>query len=377
LLGSVLYVEIDVFAALMLLIIMERGKSSLLTVTQRLFRHELEAVTAVLLLDAATWLLNGAGFPGARGLSVFFNYLYWASTLLPCYIGMLYCFCVVFGRLRRGTALAFAVPIFAGAALLALNPRSGWIFAVSAANVYARGRYFLAVGAIPFIHMAAAVAVTAYRLFRARPYERRKYVMLMVFMVLPLFGALAQILVYGVVTLWPGLALSMLMCYVYIQNGNLSTDPLTGLNNRGRFDTYTAWRWEALRGTSSLYLIVLDVDKFKTINDTCGHAEGDRALVRAAGVLKRAMDGRGGFLARIGGDEFAVVLGDADAQEAEALMARIRTLMEEENRAARRGYELSFSMGCAGVSGAEKTNFSEVFARADRAMYAEKKAARA
>ncbi len=370
--NNILYVEIDVFAALVLLVILDHGKRALLTETQKLFQAELLITMLVLLSDGATWALDGAVFPGARGLNLAVNFLYWFATLFPCYVGLLYCLSVAYGKLRPAWCLYLALPILAGAVLLLANFRNGWIFTVDAANIYARGPYFLAVGMLPFVHMAVSAFVTLRKYRLAAPYERKRYLMLTLFMLAPLAGALVQIFVYGIVTIWICLTLSMLMCYVYIQNGNLATDPLTGLNNRGRFDAYSAWLWENLRGSATLRLFILDIDRFKSINDTFGHMEGDTALVSAAEVLKTAMSSRSGFLARIGGDEFAILLSNADERDCAALTAEIRRLTEERNRADGKGYSLSFSMGSAGTRGDAREDFRLLFARADNEMYREK-----
>ena len=366
---SFLYVEIDVFAALVLLVITDRSRFSLATLSQKLFRAEQASVVAVLLLDAATWAFNGAAFRGARVLCLVSNYLYWFVTLVPCAIGMLYCISVAFGRLSRSWHLAAVVPILAGAVLLCCNFRSGWIFTVSADNVYARGPYFLLVGALPFVHMALSVCFTLKKYLSSPAPGRKQYLMLCLFMLVPLLGSLFQIFFYGVVTIWISLTLSILMCYVYIQRGSLATDPLTGLNNRGRFDYYAAWLWDNLKG-SSAYLMILDINRFKSINDTYGHAEGDSALIRAASVLRAVMASKKGFLARIGGDEFAILLRAPAVGEPAALADEIRRLMAEENRSSGAPYELSFSIG--GAASLPGEAFRVLFARADDLMYREK-----
>ena len=194
-------------------------------------------------------------------------------------------------------------------------------------------------------------------------------------MAAPLVGALLQIFFYGIVTIWIGLTLTDLMCYVYIQRGNLATDPLTGVNNRRRFDSYSTWRWKELRGSDTLWLVMLDVDKFKRINDTYGHAEGDTALVRAAEVLKHALTGmKEAFLARIGGDEFAILLNNTDETAVQALCECICALMETDNAISGRPYRLSFSIGYASISGEDKPDFRILFARADQKMYEQKRA---
>ena len=88
----------------------------------------------------------------------------------------------------------------------------------------------------------------------------------------------------------------------------ISVDDLTHLNNRGQINRYL----EQLRYSedSKVYIMMLDINRFKGINDTYGHAEGDRALIIASEVLRRTCEQIKSqvFLGRYGGDEFTIVL---------------------------------------------------------------------
>ena len=143
-------------------------------------------------------------------------------------------------------------------------------------------------------------------------------------------------------------------------------DPLTGLLNRGAFEIAAARiRARASRSGEPWSVILFDLDHFKRINDTGGHAEGDRVLVRVAdearGVIRES-----DVFGRVGGEEFAVVLEscdiDAAADRAEALRAAIAT-----------GVKSSAGPVTASLGVAEApTGESEVWAvvrRADAAMY--------
>ena len=104
-----------------------------------------------------------------------------------------------------------------------------------------------------------------------------------------------------------GIMISMLLLYIIYQEQLISTDPLTGLNNRNRFETYMLSLFSNVDQAEDVYLLMMDADGFKQINDRYGHVEGDHALQVVATALKDVCSASGGFIARYGGDEFVVL----------------------------------------------------------------------
>jgi diguanylate cyclase (GGDEF)-like protein len=152
-----------------------------------------------------------------------------------------------------------------------------------------------------------------------------------------------------------------------------ATDYLTGLLNRRAFDSELERQIERARRTGvPLALALFDLDHFKQINDRLGHAAGDRALCDFASLLKDEQRG-GDTLARVGGEEFAVVLFGVGLEEsctfAERIGRELRDLMTAD------GIELSASAGVAALD-AEHTTPSALVVAADRALYAAKAAGR-
>jgi diguanylate cyclase (GGDEF)-like protein len=97
-----------------------------------------------------------------------------------------------------------------------------------------------------------------------------------------------------------------------------TTDALTGLANRRRFDRYWADEWQrALRQATPLAVIMLDVDHFKAYNDHYGHPQGDVCLRRVGAVLQSTVRRGGELAARYGGEEFVVVLPGVTRQQAQ------------------------------------------------------------
>jgi diguanylate cyclase (GGDEF)-like protein len=154
-------------------------------------------------------------------------------------------------------------------------------------------------------------------------------------------------------------------------------DDLTGLPNRRHFFTFGASAFRKAREEGRpLSVILLDLDRFKSINDTWGHEAGDDALRRVAKALRRTLP-RDYELGRLGGEEFAAILPDTPHMEAIAHAEHIRTalgtilLPSDADRESR----VTASIGVV-TAGDSDSNFDDVVARADRAMYKAKNSGR-
>ncbi len=150
------------------------------------------------------------------------------------------------------------------------------------------------------------------------------------------------------------------------------TDELTGLlNRRGFLEMAENQLHLAERLDKSLFLLYMDLDKMKWINDNLGHAVGDQALIEAAGVLKstfRKTDVIG--IGRLGGDEFAVLmLGEPGTICEHPVVKRMQEHIAEINLEPDRAYELSMSVGMVSYSFDEPCTIEELLARGDEVMY--------
>jgi len=106
-------------------------------------------------------------------------------------------------------------------------------------------------------------------------------------------------------------------------------DQLTGLTNRRGFDErLRADYGRALRSKSWISVLIMDLDKFKTYNDTFGHLQGDKALQAAANVLKSTVTRASDFIGRWGGEEFVALLPDNNGEQAAFIAESIRKNME-------------------------------------------------
>lgn len=153
------------------------------------------------------------------------------------------------------------------------------------------------------------------------------------------------------------------------------TDPLTDLANRRRFERVIITEMRrAARNRRPMSLLVVDIDRFKTINDRHGHAYGDMVLQVVAKRLLAAARRPGDLAARVGGDEFALLLPETDAKGARAVAEAART--EVEATAFPEPGSTTITVGIATFDCIGTNSPSDIIAAADCALYAAKEAGR-
>lgn len=149
-----------------------------------------------------------------------------------------------------------------------------------------------------------------------------------------------------------------------------NTDSLTRLSNRRAFDDKLASMYDNNMALQFSGLVLLDVDNFKRINDTFGHPVGDKILASVASVI-RANVRKDGFVARSGGEEFAVVLESSSQEEIQVICERIRLSLERTPfRNSKSGVDygqVTISIGYCMASQAQ--NPGELYVGADTALY--------
>lgn len=147
------------------------------------------------------------------------------------------------------------------------------------------------------------------------------------------------------------------------------TDSLTGLPNRRYAFSRLEEEWAVwLRTGRPLSIMIMDLDYFKSVNDTLGHVMGDRVLIHAAKIFRAAVRAND-VVCRLGGEEFIVIAANTDAAAARVLSERLRLSLEKRQiESARLPKPLTVSLGVA-VSGPQTANGMDLLHRADQALY--------
>ena len=360
-------IDLNIFLSLILLmiVILINQKQSFKSYSSRLFMQLCLSTIALLALDAFSWAVNGTGYL-IEYVSVFLFYLVEPIPLVIwlCYLD--YHLYRSIARLKR--RWYYVQPFIIVAVLLIVNFFTRIIFHVDGDNMYRRG-YGIA------IILVMNLGILLYTIFIAvkerKKLERKVFAVIVLFGVIPLAGSIVQILVYGASVLWNAVALSIVFVYLVIETQKEMKDYLTGLLNRQQIDDLIISRMIEYEKRGAFSIVMLDMDNLKRINDTFGHKEGDRALIRLSQILDLSVK-RIDKVARFGGDEFIILLEEDHPAYIEDVIDRIKNALLREITENERPYELSVSTGYAVYSPAKYRSFQELLGTADKNMYAQK-----
>lgn len=162
----------------------------------------------------------------------------------------------------------------------------------------------------------------------------------------------------------------LLFNYMTKSKTMISQDSLSGVNNRVSFNKYINNVFLS-KDHDGAYIVYIDIDKFKQINDTYGHIEGDEAISLVGKTLKSIAGETNSFVARIGGDEFVMIVKTTEEEKVKKVIQNISFELEERIIFSDKQYDLTVSCGYIEVKKNQK-NIKELMVKADESMYIEK-----
>lgn len=238
------------------------------------------------------------------------------------------------------------------------------LFRVDQENYYHRlNLSWLSVGVV-FFYIFAGILIFYGR--KAPAYFRTGNIWMFVFPIIG--GTIFQFTFYGVSVIFPSVTLGLTGFYISCHNEIMMRDWMTGLLNRTCF--MSAAVQKICKENPNAGIIMLDVDRFKEINDRFGHLEGDHALKLVADVLKEAADDDD-LVFRFGGDEFLFLTCSEDPEHLENTKQKLLAGVREINAEGTLPYRLSLSCGTA-VNKGNGMNLENVLNAADFIMYSQK-----
>ena len=375
-----LYVEISAIGIILLAIVLFTQRQMIgSSALQRQFNRLIYANMIMLVIDASCWLVDGTTFPYARVLNYALQTVYYAMHVLLPFFWAFYVEIALSTDLQaaRRRLTIIGIPIALLIAFLPFNIRIGYVFTIDAGNVYHRSAGFLLYGFMTYAFLLYASIRAMIKAMNSAWIDDRKSCYTMAFFgVLPALGGILQAFFYGLSLNWILAAVSILLVYIDAQNRQISTDPLTGLNNRRELSKFLLRETREIQREGVLALLMMDVDGFKLVNDTYGHFYGDNMLMTVAKALKQSCKNTTAFLGRYGGDEFCVVYPGASEGAITALIEAIQESLRAWNKDNPDMSPIGVSVGYA-VWDPEKDDSAEaLIKRADQRMYEEKNAKR-
>lgn len=370
------YLQINLIPIVVLVILRINTRRTLsYTWRSRDLRFIMVVVACIMVVDAAAWYLDGRQSSGAAVGIWILDTIYFALMEFVAFLWYLYVKDVVEDGLgQRGRDVWISgLPLVLFNIFLITNPWHHLLFYVNAENYYARGKLFWVHTALAdgYLVLASARALLGCRKESTRE-KRVQYYLLAAFVLLPIFAGIIQVFFYGTSLVWSCTAASLVMVYINLQWKQVTRDGLTGLNNRRRMDQYLdslePWQDEQ----ESWYLMLLDVDRFKKINDTYGHVVGDVVLRGVADQLKKLFGDAHAFLARYGGDEFVIIIRSRQEQEILKLLDAIPDAMERIVWGDEKAWKVKVSVGYVKYDKNAMHGTREWFKLADEKMYQQK-----
>ena len=366
------YIFGDVICLIMLMFISNASRRHTKILIAERYFLEMSLATEILLISDIIWpLVNGVTLPGFRLLNIIINLVY---MVLTGFIGFLWIVYVDFKVRRRldsshnKRVIMFSIPMLVLLVLTLTSPKTHILFYIDENNCYRRGKLMWIRICVMILYVLWAAVLTLVGIKRQKT-KQKKYEMraLLQFTFFPLIGIFMQQFYLNLPFTAVGISLSVLLVFINVQNKQISIDTLTGINNRRQLALYIDSELSASSKKGELYYLIMDVDKFKSINDTYGHLEGDNALIKIASLLNSLCEKQNDFVARYGGDEFVIVCRRRNEFEVEALKNEILNAVFQMNSEGELPYMLSLSIGSAKFD-ITKSN-DEIFAEADKKLY--------
>lgn len=368
------YLVLEGFAFIIcFLIYLNLRKKHTLMPDERVFLYLILANMAILCADMITWYTDGRTFPLSKLLLISSNVIYYLLSSAILLLWLLYVSFRIgkkYLKLQRWSMILISLPPLFEIVMSITAPFNGLYFYVDASNVYHRGPLCWTQADIGIAYMLLAAVLAFVNGIRVKDaQEKKESFMLVVFTIFPLLCSIVQSQFFGLPLIWLGTTISFMIFFIQTQNSQISIDALTQLNNRGKFDTYLSQKIHELKKTETLYLVVIDIDKFKSVNDSFGHVEGDEALIALANILSKACQAHKDFSSRYGGDEFTLVCIRSKTETVLPLMEEAERLLSDYNEQSKKPYSLRVSYGIAAYTGDLSVTEEALKHQADHLMY--------
>lgn len=380
---KILYAQLMMVSIMVLVIILQsdmyRSRGPLM-ISQKAFRLLIWIDIITMICDLVQVIFDSTTYSYSYLIENVTIFLYYVLHSMVAFIFALYADYELYPDTIRfkNRLKILCIPIIINVGLSISSFWNQIYFKINEYNSYERGSLF-------YLPVLISCGYMLYILSIVIKYKREKnivgdsmqkelYTRLFVFPLISCMGAILQALMPGTAWIFPTSTLALLINYTTVQNGYMARDHLTGLYNRGQLESFMNYQLENIRKGNNFFLILIDLDKFKEINDNYGHVVGDDALINAARLLRRNCKRKSDYVARLGGDEFVIIGQCEDVATVDIIIERMHSVVDEFNRENNKPYQLQFSAGYTIYDGSGHATLDTLISDADHKMYAIKKA---
>lgn len=376
------YVEINLICIVILLLLRNQlqRKSDKYSAEMIVLKQIIMVTIILCASDMVAGIFRGKIFWSSRTIIEMSNLIFFEALSIISYLWMIYVNIKlkVINDISIRKRILWSVPLILITIVCVSNPWTNILFSIDENNLYSREIGIIFHWIVTWLYLIIPTIQTIWVLSHVKNKQRRQEIKpLLYFIGAPFICSIVQMFVYGVTSSQVGITLSILIIFLSIQRRQIMRDSLTGLNNRHGLENYLQNNF-IYNLDSNIFVLMLDLNGFKQINDKLGHVIGDCALKDAAHALKLAckdMDGRI-FLCRFGGDEFVIIMNDCSKREVEQMIERIQNELQKQNINSKHSYKLGASIGVADGRCSELKDIEHLLLLADEAMYNDKKHAK-
>lgn len=367
------YLTTNVVGLVILLILyfFMRKQSKILSLDQKFFMGIIVVNAIIIILDTAEWYLDGRT---SQLAILLLRPVYVLYYILNPAIPVLWLFYVylnaneTLGKIRWYWVL-FLGPFVINFILAILSYKYNIFFTINEVNVYSRGEFFHLETLITYGYLLSSVIfILAVR----KRIKKEKILTLVLYVVIPSLVALLQIAFYGLNLIWISTTVATLFVFISLQSKSLVTDYLTGIYNRHHLEDFLSSRLKSKKCKKFIGGIMIDIDKFKDINDKYGHVAGDNALEDTACILFNSIRKKD-FLARYAGDEFVIVTESDQEDYIYKVISKLEENLKIYNERPDKKIVINLSYGSYVFASNKIFDFKKFIDTVDKEMYKNKR----
>lgn len=368
--NSILYIyEINIICMIVLGLMMRcfNFKTIKNSTNENIFNQMLIFSFFLCVFDMITQFFSKNTLPYTHLILEIFNDLYCMTISMICYQWLHYVYVKIFKHdFKKYQIFLLQVPLFIFFVALLTNHLTRFIFMIDSSNVYHRGPGIYIHWIISWFYIILATFMSFYALLHTKSkYQRKEIHPYLHFIIAPIIASLFQMHYYGATSFQVGITLSLLMIFFSYQNNLIQKDPLTGLKNRHVLEQY----FDSLISPfmTPLSFVMIDIDKFKKINDDYGHLVGDQVIQEIALTLQQYCMYHlpKAQVYRYGGDEFLIIHDTLNKEDFEKLRNELNKKIQEIHLS----IPLSVSIGYSRGKVYSEETIKKILQEADENMY--------